>query len=416
MVRRIPSETDVEIVRAYLLGTKRDETAEAHSISGGYVSTIWDKFRKEIGPEGERLRDLSIQLKRANVTVAQSVEGANIVSFLMRMKVDETAFEGFIVKLYKTSLDLGYRPEQVSHYAIELSDLHAETGVGYEELIKNYMSKKEEILKLEEQIKGLKKESAKAAAERENAMREKDVTIEALNEYVEAGSVLAQFSQDIRDVSKLSNMLKGGAEQGFDLRKLIAYVSEVGDVSSKLKKLDSEVSNLEGRKADLQQEVAALQKTRTLAEASISKVTESIVPQMGKASKEVEGLLAELKEDIKANTKELNESAKRQMSELKSLTEEPLERLQGILNRVNPAIEKLSGAEELGEQVGRFEVMWPLLRLVKVSKGSTYEVIPAMRILLDAFGSWLKSHPVGGAIEEQLKSLISSMDSVMGLG
>jgi hypothetical protein len=405
----------VKLVRAYLLGSGRNETAETCSVSGGYVSKIWDTFKAEIGPEGERLREISIQLTRDNITVEQAVEGANIDSLLRKMKVDEEEFEGFISKFCQTSTDLGYSPEQVSRYAIELSDLYAKTGIRYEKLIKEYVSKKEETSKLEQQIKELKAESAKAKAERDSALSEKKATIEDLNEYVEARSVLAQFSQDIRDVRKLSNMLKSGVEQDFDMRNLIVYISEVGDVSSKLKELKFEVSNIERRKVDLLMEVAGLEKTKSRAEASISMVTESIVPQIRKASKEVEDFIAELKEDIKVNTKEINENAKREVSELKSLTVEPLEKLQGILDRVNPAIERLSKAEELGEQVGRFDVMWPLLKLVEESKGSKYEVLPAMRIMLDVFGSWLKDHPVGGLIGEQLKSLITSMDSVMRL-
>ncbi len=416
MVRRIPSETDVKIVRAYLLGTKRDETAEACSVSGGYVSKIWDGLKREVGPEGERLREISIQLRRENITVEQAVEGVNIVSLLRKMKVGEADSEGFIAKFYQTSIDLGYSPEHVSRYAIELSNLYANTGIRYEELINDYRSKKKETSKLEQQIKELKAESAKAAEERENALAQKKATIEDLIEYVKARSTLAQFSQDIRDVHKLSNMLKGGGEQGFDLRKLIAYVSEVGEVSSTLKKLGSEVSNLEGRKADLLRKSAVSRKRRLWRRHRVSTITNSIIPQIRKASQEVEDLLVKLKEDVKANTKEMNENAKRDASELKSLTEEPLERLQGILDKVNPAIERLSKAEEFGKQVGRFDVMWPLLKLVEGSKGDRYEVLPAMRILLDAFGSWLKGHPVGGQIEESLKNLISSMDSAIGLG
>ena len=71
MVRRIPPDTDFEIVRAYLLGAGRDETAKMYSVSSGYVSKIWKEFKREVGPEGERLRDLSIQLRHDKITVAQ---------------------------------------------------------------------------------------------------------------------------------------------------------------------------------------------------------------------------------------------------------------------------------------------------------------------------------------------------------
>ena len=46
MARRIPPDTDVQIIRAYLLGIGRDETAKAYSVSGGHVSAIWDEFRR----------------------------------------------------------------------------------------------------------------------------------------------------------------------------------------------------------------------------------------------------------------------------------------------------------------------------------------------------------------------------------
>jgi len=40
MARRIPSDIDVRIIGAYLLGMGRDGTVKAYPVSGGHVSAI----------------------------------------------------------------------------------------------------------------------------------------------------------------------------------------------------------------------------------------------------------------------------------------------------------------------------------------------------------------------------------------
>jgi hypothetical protein len=40
MARKIPSDIDVRIIGAYLLGMGRDGTVKAYPVSGGHVSAI----------------------------------------------------------------------------------------------------------------------------------------------------------------------------------------------------------------------------------------------------------------------------------------------------------------------------------------------------------------------------------------
>ena len=77
MGRKIPSEIGVNVFRAYLRGLTRDEIAEEYSISKGSASNILDPLRKLIGPEGEALRNLLIQLIKLDITVAKSITNAN---------------------------------------------------------------------------------------------------------------------------------------------------------------------------------------------------------------------------------------------------------------------------------------------------------------------------------------------------
>jgi hypothetical protein len=130
--KKIPSDIDVKIIRTYLIGLKRDETAKRFSISDGYVSNKWDEFKKQIGPEGEALRDLSIRLKQKEVTVEEASASVEVAYTIRKMNIDGGELQEFLSKVYKASVDNRYAAEQVVGYSIELYDLSIKMNVSFE--------------------------------------------------------------------------------------------------------------------------------------------------------------------------------------------------------------------------------------------------------------------------------------------
>jgi hypothetical protein len=106
----------------------------------------------------------------------------------------------------------------------------------------------------------------------------------------------------------------------------------------------------------------------------------------------------------------MNQNAEDRISEVQSSAGESLGKLGQTLDKVNPAIEKLSKAQEVGEHIGKFETLGPLYKLLFEAKGSKHEVLPITRIVLDKFRLWLSRHSDLMDLREKTDILVSSMD------
>ena len=421
MVREISEDTDAKIKRAYLSGLARDETARLNSVSEGHVSSVWDDLKAEIGLEGEAIRDLAVKLRHDHVSIEQAAKGANIAPFLEKMNVDYGKFADFVSKVYQASKKYTYKPEQIVDYSMKLFDLSTRTGYDYEQLIQDYKSKKEEVAKLEEQIKKSREEHSKAIEETSRALDGKNVIKEALNEYVQARGELQSFGQDIKDASKLCNMLKNAGEREYNVQGIIESIGQVETLSADLKHLGAEVVNLGKKKADLEKEVDELNKTKLETAASIKEIGNTAVSEMKSTSEEANQLILKVRDevetsmgnvrmDIANNMKIIEQNGSAGVSKMESSVSESILRLKEVLDKINPAIEELLKAEEVGEQIGKLEAFSPLFEIFREDQGTRYEVLPIIRIVLNHFSLWLSSHPDLKELTEKTDSLITSMD------
>ena len=410
MGRKTFSDAEVIMIRSYLLGISRDETARNASVSAGTVSNYWAKLKLLFGSEGEALRELSIRLKRNGIMIEEAILGAEIASIIKRMKIEDRMLQDFMSKVYRASIEHGYDPEQVVDYAIRLSNLQTRIGVDYEQIIQDYESKKEELTRLEEQIRKLNIECSEAIERRDRALEDENVTVETLKEYTLVKSQLVTIGLDVGDFHKLCRTLSNAKEQGYNLRWIIESLSKIESLSAKIKNLETEISSLERRKEDLDNEVRELEKIKMRTEESINTISNKVIPQLIQISKEVNQLLLNLKGEIESGIKELKKNVEESVSGIRSLATESLEKVGAAMEKLNPALERLSKAEELGEQIGKLEAIAPLLTLIGESKGTQYEVLPVIRITLDAFRTWVKTNYPNSSIEEQLSKLISLLD------
>jgi len=69
MTQKIPDYIERNVIQGWLLGKSRDEIAIECSISTGSVSNIIKKFVDNLGQyDAETIRELAIQIKKANLT------------------------------------------------------------------------------------------------------------------------------------------------------------------------------------------------------------------------------------------------------------------------------------------------------------------------------------------------------------
>jgi len=408
--RRISSDIEKKVVRTYLAGLGRDETARKFEISGGKVSNILIPFKDLIGPEGVALRDLSVELKQKELTVEEASSSLEVTHIMKTMEIDEEKLREFLSKVYKASVDNGYTAEQVVGYSIELYDLSTKRNVSFEQLIQELKSTREELSRLQAQIQSLHKEEAKAIEERNSALTGKNITIKVLNEYLQAKVDLLSFGQNVEDIPKLCNMLKNCADQGYNFNEFVKNIQEVKTLSERVEKLQDAVSDLKKKEAELEKKIDDLNATKAKTEESIKTIADVALPQMKNTSQEVNQLLAKLRKDMETSIEGVNINAEDAISKLQTSAQESLTKLQDILDNVNPAIDRLSKAEEFGEQIGKLGTLNPLFMLCEEARGTKYEVLPIIRILLEKFKIWLSRYPELSDLREKTATLIASMD------
>jgi ABC-type transporter Mla subunit MlaD len=261
----------------------------------------------------------------------------------------------------------------------------------------------------------LHKEEGKATEEKNNALTDKNLTIKVLNEYLQAKDDLLSFGQNIEDIPKLCNMLKNCADQRYNFNEFVKNIQETKTLTERVEKLQDTMSDFEKKKAELEEKIDNLNTTKTKTEESIKTISDVALPQIKSTSQEVNQLLAKLKKDMETGIEEVNKNAEDSISKLQTSAQESLTNLQDILDKVNPAIDRLSKAEEFGEQIGKLETLNPLFKLCEEARGTKYEVFPVIRILLEKFKIWLSRYPELSDLKERTTTLITSIDGELAI-
>jgi len=145
------------IVYDWLRGSSRDEIAGIYNISTGGVTNIINQWRNNIGAyNAEDLRQLSISLKKANITPIQCSMGFRVAKIMQRFGITEDKFESFIADVYDRCQKLELGPEQIEKYLTEIINI---SKIVFPSNIPNYINnKKMELEKLHIQVENLQQE------------------------------------------------------------------------------------------------------------------------------------------------------------------------------------------------------------------------------------------------------------------
>jgi hypothetical protein len=145
------------VIYEWLRGSSRDKIAELYNISTGAVTNIINEWRNNIGGyKAEDLRELSISLKKANITPIQCSIGFRVVRIMQRLGITEEQFESFMSDIYDRCQKLQLGPDQIEKYLMETINI---SKIVFPSQIPNYINtKKLEIKNLHTQIESIKQE------------------------------------------------------------------------------------------------------------------------------------------------------------------------------------------------------------------------------------------------------------------
>ena len=149
---RTGNDVRLGVIYEWLRGNSRDKIAAIYNISTGGVTNIVNEWRNNIGAYiAENLRELSISLKKANITPVQCSTGFRVAKIMQRLGITEEQFESFMSDIYDRCQKLELGPDQIEKYLTETINL---SKIVFPSQIPNYIHTKiNEIEELEKQKK-----------------------------------------------------------------------------------------------------------------------------------------------------------------------------------------------------------------------------------------------------------------------
>ena len=128
------------VIYEWLRGSSRDKIAAIYNISTGAVTNIVNEWRNNIGAYiAEDLRELSISLKKANITPVQCSIGFRVAKIMERLGIAEDQFESFMSDVYDRCQKLELGPDQIEKYLMETINI---SKIVFPSQIPNYINTK----------------------------------------------------------------------------------------------------------------------------------------------------------------------------------------------------------------------------------------------------------------------------------
>lgn len=230
------------------------------------TSKIVKEYLKK-DPELSELRDLGKILQKAQASHYESLRGAGLLEELNKLGV--SLYEiGVIIEFYKTVK----HPAEAAIAGLEINRLRIRTGKSYDELLKDYRLKEENLNQIEKQLEKRKKdlnnieldlEEAEALKSLQEELRIFGLTPERLQKFVMNAKEVEKngFTPEISAI--LSKEIK---KHGLDPARAAVYVAE----------LVSKHNNLRYAVESLTEEEAVLKRMLTRLKAEESRLEKSV--------------------------------------------------------------------------------------------------------------------------------------------
>src|SRR5215216_1650269 len=102
MNSNISENTKQTVIRLWVEGNSRNDTALISGVSEGTVSNIIVEWRQKLGDgDADAIRELGINMKRLGIDADQCAEGLRISSTMKKLGVNVNQFKSFINEIYQ---------------------------------------------------------------------------------------------------------------------------------------------------------------------------------------------------------------------------------------------------------------------------------------------------------------------------
>jgi len=256
------------VVYEWLRGRSRDNIAGVYNISTGGVTNIITEWRNNIGAYiAKDLRELSISLKKANITPMQCSIGFRVTKIMERLGITEDQFESFMSDVYDRCQKLELSPDQIEKYLTETIHI---SKIVYPSEIPNYINTKNtEIEHLEKQIENkhetiskLNKEISILEENQKSLIENNKISIDAIKWYRDIKKELASMGIPFDEIFAFMNCIRQIRNEGYNINKLVQKFSQldyydkiIEDQQRTKQKNWKDIELLNNNKKDLEEQI-----------------------------------------------------------------------------------------------------------------------------------------------------------------
>jgi transposase len=216
-------KTRGNVVREWILGFSRDTIAKHYGIGAGTVSSIIANYKTGLEElDFDSIRQLAVEAKQHGLKLSELASHARLYNFFVKSGASENAIESFITKVSSSDVS----PEQVIELVYQLHEISEKESIPLDQVSEYIKQKIQEKQKIDEYTK-----------EAEATLRNKNVSIEAINEYIQLKKELKKYRLSTKDIHRLLDVLVAAKEYRYSPGKIVAKLRNIKRLENKENKL-----------------------------------------------------------------------------------------------------------------------------------------------------------------------------------
>ena len=252
MRQQVPNNIKEQVIRKWLSGEQRDKIASDISIGASTVTNIISELKEEIGiPTADSLRILATELKRLNINPSQCAKGYKLLNIINNLGAQEEDIEPFLTQIYNLCTSKNIAAEvivNISQQVLALGD-----RIPFSQIPEYIQQKIKEKQHLEQEVRTLRETKLRTQSECDEALRKSSITVDNLHHYMRLRECLREkygLSIDDNnkdDLPKLINVISNLKHSGYDAKTITKNLSNINNLQTREKELQSQVDGLESR-------------------------------------------------------------------------------------------------------------------------------------------------------------------------
>lgn len=429
-MERLTPRKKLTVVKLYLSGLSYDEIASKAGVSKGTVANVVTELKAgnfaeaaDVGEQVELLRDLSLELRRLNLSPGQCAAGLILLNRINECGLDPADIDRWpmILKLIKNEDDA----REFVRAVYSIQDVQKRTGMDLEALdnkVHELERKLADLEPLSNKIKECKKELAELTKQREELVntvalleQKSELLSPRVKDLQEREEILSRRIVDMEPkaqkaemtLSALNSEMQKLKDTGFSLKELAEFNHKLQTIAQHHSIKPAELRGRLLHDLETLDKGLALETLIQSRQQDLDKAEKALVmiKNETEAARVVVDSLKREKTGLEASIKETREKVSREIAKIVPLAQDMVGKLGEELRRGNDeALAELQRlrdeAVDVGKEIGRYEGIlqsskWldELLALVRGEEeleGNRVRVIALL--LVRSVATWLKCH------------------------